>query len=255
MLNHYTISKEELEAIYNIPYEQDYKLLNMIIFLYSFIQIINFFYIIHIKSTTDDKAINFKIKREIIINRKYFLKYYIHYVSEQLIKSLKNNGLKRIKGLDNDVLVYLHRVMKGKFWDEFQVLFHAEERGEVKANLFREIFYSYSTRVVEKLKPYGALFRDMYPNVWHVLRNEKGYEDLLPNQMMKLESKLFSTILMCCYEQGWKVFNIHDAVVVLDIPENNSCSPESVRTIIEETYHARLLYPTVSIETYNIRMK
>lgn len=250
LLNHYKISNEELEAIYNISYEEEYKLLNMIIFLYSFIQIINFFYIIHIKSSTDDKCIIFKIKREIIIYRKNFLRYYIHYVSEQLIRHLKDRGLKRIKGLDNDALVYLHRVMKGKFWDEFQVLF-TEERGEVKANLFREIFYSYSTRVSEKFKPYGALFRDMYPNVWHILRNEKGKEDLLPNQMMKLESKLFSTILEKCYAQGWKVFNIHDAVVVLDVPENNSCSPESVRTIIEETYHARLLYPTVSIETYN----
>lgn len=248
LINHYSISKEELENIFSIHYKEEYKLLNLIIVLYSLIQIIKILYICSIFK--DDKFINFKIKREIIANRKYFLKYYIHYVSEQLIKHLKKNGLKRIKGLNNDVLVYLHRVMKGKLWDEFQILFHAEERGEVKANLFREIFYSYSTRVSEKLKPYGALFRDMYPNVWHVLRNEKGKEDLLPNQMMKLESKLFSTILMRCYEQNWKVFNVHDAVVVLDVPENDHCSPEKVRTIIEETYHSRLLFPTVSIETY-----
>ena len=251
LLNHYEISKEELEAIYNIPYEQDYKILTEVIFIYSFIQIINIFYIIHIKSPKDGKSIYFKIKREMIMNRKYFLKYYIHYVSKQLIKRLKNNGLKSIKGLNKDALVYLHRVMKGKFWDEFQILFHAQERGEVKASLFREIFYSYSTRVNEKFKPYGALFRDMYPNVWHILRNEKGKEDLLPNQMMKLESKLFSTILEKCYAQEWKVFNIHDAVVVLNVPENDGCSPEKVRAIIEETYHSRLLFPTVSIETYN----
>ena len=249
LISHYTIRKEELENIFSIPYKEEYKLLNLIIVLYSLIQIIKILYICSIFKK--DKSINFKIKREIIRDRKYFLKYYIHYVSEQLIKHLKDRGLKRIKGLNNDVLVYLHRVMKGKLWDEFQILFHTEERGKVKASLFREIFYSYSKRVSEKFKPYGALFRDMYPNVWHILRNEKGKEDLLPNQMMKLESKLFSTILEKCYAQGWKVFNIHDAVVVLNVPENDGCSPEKVRAIIEETYHARLLYPTVSIETYN----
>lgn len=250
-IRHYQINKETLETIFKIPYEDITLFLKQIVYIYTIIFTLQ---ILHLqfmtKRTYDNKTSLFSLKRKIIFKRKQIFRHYIHYVSEQLHNYMKNNDLSIQKGIKEDILVYLHRVMKGKFWDEFQVLFDTAERGEVKANLFREIFYSYATRVVEKRKPYGALFRDMYPNVWHVLRNEKGKEDLLPNQMMKLESQLFSNILGKCYERGWKVFNIHDAVIVLNVPENASCTPENLRAIIEETYHAQLLYPTVSIDMY-----
>ena len=219
LIQHYKISREILEVLYDI---------NIDITLSSYFR------------TSNVKTIDYKK-----------LKSYVHYNSKLIRKLMKIRGLNvNSKKIPSDVLVYIYRVMKGKFWDDYQSLFHEKDRGAVKANLFREIFYSYSTRV-KKIFKYGALFVKMYPKVWHVLRLEKYNNwEKLPNRMMKLESSLFTTILMKCYEQGWEVFNIHDAVVVLDIPANESCSPENVRSIIEETYHAHSLYPTVSLDMY-----
>lgn len=85
--------------------------------------------------------------------------------------------------------------MKGRFWDDFHI-FREENRGTVKASLFREIFYYRSNRVIKKRQPCGALFLTMYPNVGKVLRGEKGRsKEILPNRMMKLESEFFPDIL------------------------------------------------------------
>lgn len=174
------------------------------------------------------------------------------YESKQLCKLLKCNGLNENK-IPMDVLVYIYRTMKGLFWDDFVRFFNEEDRSAIKASLFREVFYSKRVRITKKYV-YGRKFVDLYPNVWKVLRKEKmelkKSNSLLPNSMMQLESSLFSDILTRCFERQWKVFNIHDAVVVLDIEENENCTPNEVQNIIEDVYHTRNLFPAVSLDRY-----
>ena len=86
---------------------------------------------------------------------------------------LKNSKLERTLyvGIPIDVLLYLYSCMKGLFWDDFVTTFHELDRGEVKENLFREVFYSH-TRTM-RYKEYGKVFAEIYPNVWHLIREMK----------------------------------------------------------------------------------
>lgn len=175
---------------------------------------------------------------------------YIHYESKELRKQLKIRELH--VDIPSDVLVYIYLTMKGMFWDYFMRIYPDINRGEIKANLFKEIFYSYSTRINKKKCPYGSKFVELYPHVWSVLRMEKKKknEELLPNRMMRLESSLFYEILSRCYMKGWMIINIHDAVVVLNVEENESCIPDKVKNIIKEVYHEKGLFPSVSVDTF-----
>ncbi|MCL1613708.1 hypothetical protein [Phocaeicola plebeius] len=65
--------------------------------------------------------------------------------------------------------------------------------------------------------------------------------------MMAEESRIFHEILERCYQHGWKVINIHDAIIVLDVEANNFDYHELI-TIMEDVYKSNALYPSISVE-------
>lgn len=171
-----------------------------------------------------------------------------HNKGKQLRKLLKDNGIEvQAKALPNDVLLYVFVTLKGRFWDDFVEIFHTLERGEVKSALFREVFYSHSTTT--RGREYAKQFAEIYPHVWHSIRvMKKVSRGNLANQMMSFESRLFGAILRRCYERNWCVVSIHDAIVVLDTPENEYLDIDELKGVMMEEYARCGLYPTISIE-------
>ena len=96
-----------------------------------------------------------------------------HNKGKQLRKLLKSNDIETqdTNALPNDVLQYVFVTMKGRFWDDFVEVFHTLDRGEVKATLFKEVFYSHSTTT--RNREYAKQFAQIYPNVWHSIRMMK----------------------------------------------------------------------------------
>lgn len=174
-----------------------------------------------------------------------------HNKGKQLRKLLKDNNIEvqDVKELPNDVLYYIYSVMKGRFWDDFVEVFKTMERGEVKATLFREVFYSHSTTT--RNRAYAKEFAKVYPNVWHFIRSmKKEAKGNLPHKMMRLESKLFANILEQCYVKGWCVVSIHDAIVVLDVEENSSLNTDELQGIMAKAYEKYGLFPTIKIDAF-----
>lgn len=172
-----------------------------------------------------------------------------HNKGKQLRKLLKNNNIEvqEAKELPNDVLQYVFVTMKGRFWDDFVEIFKTMDRGEVKSTLFREVFYSHSTTT--RNREYAKQFAQIYPNVWHCIRMmKKVSKGNLPNQMMSFESKLFGSILRRCYEKNWYVVSIHDAIVVLNVVENEHLDIDELSEIMMEEYAKFGLCPTISVE-------
>ena len=171
-----------------------------------------------------------------------------HNKGKQLRKLLKNNNIEvqDAKILPNDVLQYIFVTMKGKLWDNFAELFNID-RNLVKSTMFHEVYYSYSTttRNREHAKP----FAQIYPNVWHIIRKMKK-ESMkgLANRIMSFESQIMSSILKRCYEKDWCVVSIHDAVIVLDVVENEQLDIDELKGIMSQEYARCGLYPTISVE-------
>lgn len=172
-----------------------------------------------------------------------------HNKGKQLRKLLKDNDINTqdTKALPNDVLQYVFLTMKGRFWDDFVEVFKTMDRGEVKSTLFREVFYSHSTTT--RNRDYAKQFAQIYPNVWHSIRlMKKVSQGNLPNKMMAFESKLFGAILRRCYEKDWCVVSIHDAVIVLNVAENDNLDIDELKGIMSEEYARCGLFPTISVE-------
>lgn len=165
-----------------------------------------------------------------------------HKVSQQLCKYL---GIRSID-VPNDVLRYLYSTSKGLFWDNFVEIFGSMDRGEVKATLFKEVFYS--NGMTTRGKEYAKEFTHQYPNVWKVIRKMKK-EDKLPHLMMKFESHIFRQILAECYKHEFKVISIHDAIIVPNIEANIDCL-DKIKSIMKEVYARYGLKPNVSIDIF-----
>ena len=73
-------------------------------------------------------------------------------------------------------------------------------------------------------------------------------KDRLPHQMMRLESDLFHDILKECWNKGYKVVNLHDALVVFDVKQNENVTIDELIAIIKEAYNRFGLFPTVNAE-------
>lgn len=144
------------------------------------------------------------------------------------------------------MLRYLYSTSKGLFWDNFVEVFGNMDRSEVKATLFKEVFYSRGTTT--RGKEYAKEFTHQYPNVWKVIRKmKKG--DRLPHLMMKFESRIFRQILTECYEHEFKAISIHDAIIVPNIEANVNCL-DKIKSIMEEVYARYGLKPNVSIDIF-----
>ena len=174
----------------------------------------------------------------------------IHNKGEILCKLLKKSDLEvqKLKVIPSDVLLYIFSCMKGMFWDAFVDTFKELDRGEVKENLFREVFYSHSRTM--RHKEYGKVFAEIYPTVWHLIRELKKGAEQLCDRITKVESELFHNILGECFKREWCVVSIHDAIVVLDVPGNVGIDKGELIEIILSEYRKNGLIPTVHLEKF-----
>ncbi len=169
-----------------------------------------------------------------------------HYDGEYLGKLLKDNNIE-IDDIPIDVIEYIAKTQHGKFYDDFISEFGDIERSEVKKKVFSQVFYSHlDDPFVSK---FCKAFQKMYPNVYKVIHKLKvETEDKLPHLMMKVESILFKPIVEECWRRRWKVVNLHDALIVFDVKENETVNVEELTSIIKAVYNKHNLYPTVKLE-------
>lgn len=176
-------------------------------------------------------------------------------VRQFLRKTLIHSDIKReeIANVPADVLEYLYLTSKGLFWDGVIDEATCSELGllrtDIKVLMFAEVFYSKTLN--NRGKEYGKQFRKRFPNVYKVVRKQKKTDRTrLANEMMRMESELFSEILTKLYNKRFKVISIHDAVVVLETKSNALCTEELVSGVIKEVYMKRGLSADVSIDRY-----
>ena len=169
-----------------------------------------------------------------------------HYDGEYLSILLKNNKIE-VHDIPIDVIEYIAKTQHGKFYDDFIIEFGDIERSEIKKKVFSQVFYSHvDDPFVSK---FCKAFKKKYPNVWKVIHKLKvETDDKLPHLMMKVESSLFKPIIEECWHRGWKVVNLHDALIVFDVKENEAVGVKELKSIIETEYNKHNLLPTIKLE-------
>lgn len=175
-------------------------------------------------------------------------------VGKQVYKLLINNEIKKeeIANVPNDIWEYIYKTSKGIFWDDFTELdeFKKLLRSDIKVTLFREVFYSKT--LTTKGKDFAKVFKKKYPSVYKLVKESKRDDrTFLANQMMRIESDIFRSILTKLCAKRFKVLTIHDAIVVLDTKANDQCTPELIHSIIEKEYLRINLCPNVSVDYYS----
>lgn len=140
-----------------------------------------------------------------------------------------------------DIISYIYVCSKGLLWDNFSAI-SGFSRDKVKVKAFQEIFYP--QRDFSRHTEFGSRFIHLYPNVYQAIKEIKNIQKL-PNLLMRYESILIRSVLNECYNRGWKVVNIHDAIIVLDTETNNSVREIDVKYIINDVFRKYLLHPTI----------
>lgn len=170
-----------------------------------------------------------------------------HYIS--ILKYKKKSKIRK------DILRYLYTTINGFFWDDFMDVegFGNYPRGHIKVELFREVFYSYGKRDYNKM--YSALFKKEYPTVYKIVKSyrvkREDKKNHISHRFMKLESEIFQKILKELFKKNIYAINIHDAIVVLDIPENNETNPEDIYSDIIDVYGQYNLIPAYKTEYFS----
>ena len=163
----------------------------------------------------------------------------LYSVGKELRKLLINNNIQecKIENIPNDIWEYIYKTSKGVFWDDFTDLneFKRLLRSDIKVTLFREVFYSKT--LTTKGKDFAKVFKKKYPSVYKLIKeSKKNDRTFLANQMMRIESDIFRSILTKLYAKKFRVLTIHDAVIVLDVKANTKCNPELVQSINVSAY-------------------
>lgn len=216
---------KELRQYYNIKYELDVANSHPLLINYNLINYYN---------------INNNILLLLYSNSIY------RYDGEYLSKLLKDNDIE-IDNIPTDVIEYIAKTQHGKFYDDFISEFSDNERSKIKKKVFSQVFYSHVDDVYAT--KFCNAFKKRYPNVYKVIHTLKEKtDDKLPHVMMKNESRLFRPILIECWRRGWKVVNLHDALIVFDVKENEAVDVEELKSIIKAVYNKHNLYPTVKLE-------
>lgn len=190
-----------------------------------------------------------------IYERLYMSNVEPHNVRRFLRKTLITNNITKeeIKNIPTDVLYYMYLTSGGLFWN---VAISNEiierkglQRSDVKVLMFREVFYS--KKLTARGKEYAKMFASDFPNVYKVVRNaKKDNRTKLANDMMAIESELFGKILVELYSMKFKVVSIHDAVVVLDVKQNEKCTEEVVKQVMTDVYRKYGLHSDISVDYY-----
>ena len=178
----------------------------------------------------------------------------LYSVGKELRKLLINNNIQecKIENIPNDIWEYIYKTSKGVFWDDFTDLneFKRLLRSDIKVTLFREVFYSKTLTI--KGKDFAKVFKKKYPSVYKLIKeSKKNDRTFLANQMMRIESDIFRSILTKLYAKKFRVLTIHDAVIVLDVKANTKCNPELVQSIIGKEYQRIGLFPNSSVDYYS----
>ncbi len=178
-----------------------------------------------------------------------------HNVRLFLRKTLIINNIEResIKYIPTDVLYYMYLTSMGLFWDVTIPKEMVDEknlhRSDIKVLMFREVFYS--KKLTARGKEYAKIFAKDFPNVYKVvLDSKRENRTKLANDMMKIESELFGKILVGLYAKKFKVISIHDAIVVLDVKQNEKCTEEIVKEVMTDVYRKYGLHPNISVDYY-----
>lgn len=172
-----------------------------------------------------------------------------------LCKVLIKNNISKIviNDIPTDVLYYMYLTSMGLFWNVAIPNDIIEEKGllrsDIKVLMFREVFYS--KKLTARGKEYAKIFAKEFPNVYKVVReSKKDNRTKLANDMMKIESELFGKILSELYAKKFKVISIHDAIVVLDVKQNEKCTEEIVKEVMTDVYRKYGLHPNISVDYY-----
>lgn len=178
----------------------------------------------------------------------------LYSVGKQLRKLLINNNIQecKIENIPNDIWEYIYKTSKGVFWDDFTDLneFKRLLRSDIKVTLFREVFYSKT--LTTKGKDFAKVFKKKYPSVYKLIKeSKKNDRTFLANQMMRIESDIFRSILTKLYAKKFRVLTIHDAVIVLDVKANTKCNPKLVQSILGKEYQRIGLFPNSSVDYYS----
>ena len=169
-----------------------------------------------------------------------------HYDVDVIHKSLIDNNI----DVPKDVIQYMFKTTQGRFYDDFIEEFGDIERSEVKHKVFSQVFYSHITETY--VTKFRMAFIDKYPNVWKAIKGFKiESNDRFPHLMMRFESRLFKEILSICWEKGYRVINLHDALILFDVEDNKNVGEEDLKSIIKNVYRKYCLYPTVKTEIDN----
>lgn len=219
--NYLTNLKRELKCLFNIKFQLD---------------VANCHPLLICKILTNRYNINNDILTYIYNNIKKGAS--AHNVIENLCKTLNTSNIK----IPLDVLEFIYICSKGTLWDELQASFPELSRSRVKEQTFGQIIYN--SKIAE-LTHFGRRFIEIYPNVYDTI---SLYTGKLSLKIMKLESDIMRMILEECYLRNWKVINIHDAVVVLDVAENEHVTPEELIGIIKDKFFRHYLFPAVHYE-------
>lgn len=178
-----------------------------------------------------------------------------HNVRRFLRKTLITNNIEGeyIKSIPIDVLCYMYLTSMGLFWNVAIPNEVVEKKGllrsDIKVFMFREVFYS--KKLTARGKEYAKMFARDFPNVYKVIReSKKSNRTKLANDMMKIESELFGKILVELYTKKFKVISIHDAIVVLDVKQNEKCTEEVVKQVMKDVYKEYGLHPDISVDNY-----
>lgn len=182
-----------------------------------------------------------------------------HNVRQYLLKvlNISNDSDNDFYKVPKDVWEYVIITSLGLFWD---IIIPRENnaynellRSDVNVLLFSEVFYSKT--MTTRCKVFAKIFKKRFPNVYKVVEEQKkglarDKRTVLCNRMMALESELFQEVLTLLYNKRYKVVSIHDAVVVLDVPSNKTCTDELVKEVLNKVYRKNGLHPDVSIDYY-----
>lgn len=190
-----------------------------------------------------------------------------HNVGKYVREYLISRGLSEcsVAVFTDDMLQYLYETTNGIFWDRVCAEHPDYDRSEIKANMFKEVFYSNTSEVF--YKEYGKMFEKRYPMVYvEIIRwktpekyydiqrylQENGIEVKKPSAslsiaLMHLEGRIFRAGLAALYRKRYHAIHIHDCIV---IPAGNKHqpTPEEVERILMKEYKKYGLVPTLQVE-------
>ena len=184
-------------------------------------------------------------------------------VRGKLYNKLKENNIDypEIKKIPLDVIRYIYLVSVGQFWDKVLPDLNEPTNGityniirqDVKVIMFAQVFYG--KQLTSRGQEYAKIFKEQFPSVYSIILSfkrglEKSERTVLTHKLMALESKLFREVLRRLYEFKYSVISIHDAVVVLDVKENDDCTPTLVKEVITNVYNELGLLPDCSVDNY-----